>query len=115
MQGNMNAIGKVDISEEVIAYIAGSTAVDCYGLAGMVPRGLKEGLGDFIGKEHAGKGVNVKLDGGRVTVDLHIIVTYGVRISEVCNNMMARVRQAVEKMTGLEVTAVNINVEGVKI
>ncbi len=111
-----NKLGKIDISEEVIATVAGAAAVECYGLVGMASRNkLSDGVADLLGRENLAKGVVVTTDNNEVTIDLYIIVGYGVKISEVAANVMERVRYAAESLTGLQVTKVNVNVQGVRV
>ncbi|MDA8441055.1 MAG: Asp23/Gls24 family envelope stress response protein [Peptococcaceae bacterium] len=110
-----NSLGKIDISEEVIATIAGIAAVECYGLVGMASRKIADGFVELLGKEALSKGIQVKIEDGQVVVDLYIAVIYGVKISEVAHNVMDKVKFTVESMTGLPVAAVNVNVQSVKI
>lgn len=108
-------MNQVNISEEVIATIAGAAAVECYGLVGMAGRKLKDGIGQLLGKEDLTKGVEVVFDDGQVSIDLFIIVSYGVNIAEVAKNVVDKVKYHVEKQTGLSVKSVNINVQGVRV
>jgi len=110
-----NEIGMVNISEEVIATIAGAAAVECYGLVGMASTKLKDGIGQLLGREDLKKGVQVSIEGEEVVLNLFIIVGYGVNIAEVARNMMERVKYNVEKQTGLKVKRINVNVQGVKV
>lgn len=105
----------VNISEEVIATIAGAAAVECYGLVGMAGRKLKDGIDQLLGKEDLTKGVEVVFEDGQVMIDLYIIVSYGVNIAEVAKNVVEKVKYQVEKQTGLGVKSVNINVQGVRV
>jgi uncharacterized alkaline shock family protein YloU len=111
----VNSLGKIDISEEVISTIAGATAVECYGLVGMASRKLTDGFVDLLGRENLGRGVVVSIKDNEVIIDLHIVVGYGVKISEVAANVMERVRYTTEKLTGLNVSQVNVNVQGVRV
>jgi len=107
-------LGKVDISEEVIATIAGAAAVECYGLVGMASRKIADGVSGLLKRENLSKGVNVTFNDDIIIIDLNIIVGYGVKISEVAANVMDRVRYTVETMTSLKVAEVNVNVQGVR-
>lgn len=109
-----NKLGQVDISEEVIATIAGAAAIECYGLVGMASRKISDGVSGLLKRENLAKGVIVTFQDETVVIDLNIIVGYGVKISEVATNVMDRVRYTVETMTGLKVTEVNVNVQGVR-
>ena len=64
--------------------------------------------------EAADKGVRVRAAGGRLVVDLHIAVTYGVNISAIVNSIINKVRYTVEEATGLEVAKVNVFVDSMK-
>lgn len=111
METNM---GNIDISEDVIATISGAAAIECYGLVGMASRKLSDGVSGLLKRENLSKGVNVTLQEEELVIDLNIIVGYGVKISEVASNVMDRVRYTVETMTGLKVSEVNVNVQGVR-
>lgn len=111
----VNEFGKIIISEEVIATIAGVSAMECYGLVGMASRKVSDGIAELLGREALSKGVTVAIEGNQVYVDLHIIVGYGIRISEVANNVMAQVKYALENLLGLDVAKVNVIVQGVRV
>lgn len=108
-------LGRIVISEEVLATIAGMAAVECYGLVGMAARNIKDGLVELLGRENISRGVEVTVRENEISVDLYIIVGYGVKISEVAHNVMEKVKYTIERITGLPVARVNINVQGVKV
>ncbi|HHV65242.1 MAG TPA: Asp23/Gls24 family envelope stress response protein [Peptococcaceae bacterium] len=107
-------LGKIEISEEVIATIAGAAAIECYGLVGMASRKISDGVSGLLKRENLSKGVVVTFTDDMLIIDLNIIVGYGTKISEVAANVMDRVRYTVETMTGLKVAEVNVNVQGVR-
>lgn len=110
---NIEIATNLSISEDVISIIAGLAASEVDGIAGM-SLGFVDGLNQFLGnnKKYA-KGVKVELDGKRVTIDLFVNVKYGARIPDIAWSAQNAVKTAVENMTGLEVVAVNINVQGI--
>ena len=110
---NIEIATNLSISEDVISIIAGLAASEVDGIAGM-SLGFVDGLNQILGnnKKYA-KGVKVELDGKRVTIDLFVNVKYGVRIPDIAWSAQNAVKSAVENMTGLEVVAVNINVQGI--
>lgn len=110
-----NEFGKITVSEEVIATIAGVAATECYGVVGMAASRLRDGLAELLGRENLSRGVGVRLDQDTVEIELFIVVGYGTRISEVAHNVVERVRYSVESLTGLKVTNVSIKVQGVKV
>lgn len=108
--------GQIDISTDVIATIAGSAAVDCYGIVGMASKNqLKDGLTDILRKENFTRGVIVRKDEDEVHIDMYIIVSYGTKISEVAHNVQTKVKYTLDQTVGLAVDSVNIYVQGVKV
>lgn len=108
--------GKIDIADQVIAVIAGSAAVDCYGLVGMASRKqLKDGIAELLGRENLARGVEVRREGEQVHLDLHVIVSYGTKISEVAHNIQSKVKYVLEEVVGLQVDHVNVFVQGVRV
>ncbi|HAA63743.1 MAG TPA: Asp23/Gls24 family envelope stress response protein, partial [Thermoanaerobacter sp.] len=92
--------------------IAGLAATEVPGVAGM-SGGVVNGLSEMLGRKNLGKGVKVEVGEKEVSIDLYLIVDYGVRIPEVAWNVQENVKNAVENMTGLKVVEVNIHVQGV--
>lgn len=107
--------GKIVVTPEAVAMVAGLAASECYGVVGMVPRGIQDGIATVLKRENLARGVHVDLSGDGVDITLSIIVGYGTRISEVASNVVARVRYAVEQATGLRVNRVRIEVQGVRV
>ena len=103
----------LNISEDVIGIIAGLAASEVEGIAGMT-LGFVDGINQILGSSKKySKGVKIELNGKKVTVDIFVNVKYGVRIPDVDWAAQTAVKNAVENMTGLEVAAVNINVQGI--
>ncbi len=103
----------LNISEDVIGIIAGLAASEVEGIAGM-QLGFVDGINQMFGNNKKySKGVKIELDGRKVTVDIFVNVKYGVRIPDVAWAAQTAVKNSVETMTGLEVAAVNINVQGI--
>jgi uncharacterized alkaline shock family protein YloU len=108
-------LGKIVIAEELLATLAGYAAIECYGLVGMSSRKLKDGISELLGRDNLSKGVQIKLDGDELVIDLYIIVSYGTRIPQVAQNVMEKVQYTLEHMTGLKVSQVNVNIQGVQV
>lgn len=108
--------GQIDISNEVIATIAGGAAVDCYGIVGMASKNqIKDGLTDILRKENFTRGVIVRQEEGQVHIDMYIIASYGTKISEIAHNVQSKVKYTLDKTVGLAVDTVNIYVQGVRV
>lgn len=114
-QSRDTELGRISIAEEVIATVAGVAATECYGLVGMGAHGVQKGLAIFRRGEDVARGVQVTLAGHQVTIDLHVVVQYGINIAEVAHNVMEQVKYAVEHHCGLEVAQVNVHVESVRV
>lgn len=109
------AWGQISISDDVIAAIAGMAAHESYGLIGMASRTFTDGIAELLGMENISKGVEVKVDGEEVRINLFVIVEYGTKVTEVAKNVVEKVRYVVEAMTGLKVADVKITVQGVRV
>jgi uncharacterized alkaline shock family protein YloU len=108
--------GRIEISNDVIATIAGGAAVDCYGIVGMASKNqIKDGISEILRKENFAKGVIVREEDGDVHIDMYIIVSYGVKISEVAHNVQTKVKYTLDKTLGLSVQSINIYVQGVRV
>lgn len=108
-------IGNIYVAEEVVATIAGLAAIDCYGLVGMVPHNIQSEITSILGIDSIRKGVEVSRSEDGLVIDVHVIVGYGTKISEVAHNVMQKVTYVLEHNAGLPVAAVNVNVKGVKV
>nr|WP_295971987.1 Asp23/Gls24 family envelope stress response protein [uncultured Bacillus sp.] len=108
--------GQIDISNDVIATIAGGAAVDCYGIVGMASKNqLKDGLTEILRKENFTRGVIVRQENDQVHIDMYIIVSYGTKISEIAHNVQSKVKYTLDQIVGLAVDTVNIYVQGVRV
>ena len=104
----------IKIANEVIAVIAGKAVSEVAGVASM-QGGFAGGITEVLsGKKNLAKGIKVESDGNEAQIDVNIVVEYGSRIPDVAFEIQNRVKKAVESMTGLKVTEVNIHVQGVK-
>lgn len=106
--------GVVDVSNEYYSALIGNAVSSCYGVSGMAPVSMTQGIASFFGRKKIDHGVLVTANGGELTVDLHIIVTYGVNIAEIVKSIIKKVRYTVGEATGLSVGNVNVYVDGMK-
>jgi uncharacterized alkaline shock family protein YloU len=111
-----NEFGKIHITEEVISILAGSAALECYGLVGMASRKqLKDGIAELLRQENLSRGVEIRQEPEGLFIDLYIVVSYGTKISEVAHNVQDRVKYVIHDVIGLEVQGINIFVQGVRV
>ena len=112
----VNENGKIFVSDEVVANLAGSAALDCYGLVGMSSRKqLKDGISELLGRENLSRGVEIRQENDQLHIDLYIIVSYGTKISEVAHNVQTKVKYVLSQVIGLKVATVNTFVQGVRV
>ena len=105
-------IGKVQIADEVVAIIAGLAATEVEGVASMAGNITNELVGK-LGMKNLSKGVKVDVLENVVCVNLNLNLEYGYSIPETCKKVQEKVKTAIENMTGLEVSDVNISIAGV--
>ena len=116
MKGLMNTqLGAVMIDPEVIARYAGSVAVECFGIVGMAMVSVKDGLVKLLKRDNLTRGVNVQINDNKITLSFHVIVSYGVSIPAVSDNLTSNVKYKVEEFTGMTIEKINIFVEGVRV
>ena len=99
MKGQMDTqYGQILIDTDVIATYAGSVAVECFGIVGMAAVNMKDGLVKLLKRDYLTHGINVSVnEDNKITIDFHVIVSYGVSISTVTDNLIETVRYKVEE------------------
>ena len=110
-----NKMGQIQIDTDVIALYAGTTAVECFGIVGMAAVSMKDGLVKLLKRESLTHRINVTINDNAIEIDFHVIVSYGVSISTVADNLIESVKYKVEEFTGMPVEKINIFVEGVRV
>ena len=106
-------MGNITIDKEVIAQYAGTVAMECFGIVGM---GITvKDVVKLLRKDNLSKGITVTINNNKLTLDFHVIVSYGVSILAVSDNLIDNVKYKVEAFTGMEIEKINILVEGVRV
>jgi uncharacterized alkaline shock family protein YloU len=106
-------LGRIEVAPRVVASIVGHVANESYGIVGMAARGLRDGIAERLNRENAHRGVEVRIRDDGLVIELYVIVEYGTRVSEVAHNLMSAVRYRLETTLGVDITAVNVNVQGI--
>lgn len=111
-----NQNGSVTFATDVVATIAGLAATEVEGVTSMV--GVGSGLADILNRRgqaarNLTKGVKVEVQDGRVSVQVSIIIDYGCPVPEVAANIQENVKKAIETMSGLAVSSVDVHVQGI--
>ena len=107
-------LGKIVLSEQYLSKLIGNEVVSCFGVVGMAGVNVKDGLVKILKMDSITRGIVVKMVNNKLVLDFHVIVAYGVSISAVSDNLISNVKYKVEEFTGIEVSKVNVFVEGVR-
>ena len=110
------ACGKIDISLNAIASVAGNAAMNCYGVVdlGDKKKVLKDDVREFLGMEKRTQGIVAKKEKNKYLVNIYIVVVYGVKLNEVVSEVQKQVKYVLEKTFGLKFSAINVFVQDVK-
>ncbi|MBQ3554214.1 MAG: Asp23/Gls24 family envelope stress response protein [Clostridia bacterium] len=109
----MLEIGEVKISEEVISVVAGLAVTEVEGVS--VANSIADGIVEKFVKKNYGKGIRVELTEKEVSVDVHVVVDYGIKIPDAAWQLQEIIKKNIENMTDLTVAKVNIFVESISI
>src|SRR5512135_1313884 len=90
-------LGRIEISPNAIASLAGQAVVECYGVVGMANKNLRDGIAEVLPGGNYRRGIDVKLIDHQISIDLYVVIEYGTRISEVAHGIMNRVKFSVER------------------
>ena len=102
--------GSVNISEDVIAIIAWEAMREVEGFGGPAA-GIPGDLAELIGRRNASRGVRITTEEKSVSVDVYITVRFGYSVTKVSRDIQDS--KSVRDMTGVPVSAVNVNVTGI--
>ncbi|TGY95454.1 Asp23/Gls24 family envelope stress response protein [Petralouisia muris] len=106
-------LGEVRIADEVIAIIAGLAATEAEGVSSMAGNITNE-LVSKLGMKNLSKGIKIEIKENVVRVDVALNIRFGYAIPEVSTKVQERVKSAIENMTGLEVSSVNVRIASVE-
>lgn len=110
-----NYLGRIEISPNAIASLAGQAVLESYGVVGMANKNLGDGIAEVLTRGNFKRGIDVKLVEHEIYIDLYVVIQYGTRISEVAHGIMNHVKYNVEKALGLPVAQVNVHVQGLRV
>ncbi|MCD7837275.1 MAG: Asp23/Gls24 family envelope stress response protein [Lachnospiraceae bacterium] len=108
------SVGTVQIADDVVAMIASLAATEVEGVSAMAGNITNE-LMSRVGMKTLTKGVKVDIIGSNVRVDLAVTMEYGYNIPATCGQVQNKVKNAIENMTGLNCSDVNIRIAGINI
>ena len=104
--------GTLSISEDVIATIAANTTTEIEGVAALA-NFYSNVVSSWSWKKQSSRPIIINLNDDVATIDIHVSLRSGVRIPDVAQNIQRSVKDAVQNMTGIAVTKVNVYVSGI--
>lgn len=111
-------LGEINISKQFFSQLIGETLTDCFGVADTNPCSPKQTFFDTLSfirkKKMVDKGVSVRSLRGKLRVDLHITVMYGLNISSIVKSIQHKIAFVIEEETDISVESVNVYVDGIK-
>lgn len=107
-----NQMGSIRIADEVVSTVAGLAAMDVEGVASL-SGGWSTDFVEKLGKKNFGKGIKVESSDDQTSINIYITILFGYAIPKVAEDVQKEVKTAVETMTGLTVTTINVHIVGV--
>jgi uncharacterized alkaline shock family protein YloU len=108
------SLGMIDISSTAVATLANRAVNQCYGVVGMANKNLVNGIAHLLSRDSK-RGIEISVENDEITIDIYVIVEYGVPIRTVAESIQHTVKFHVEKSLGLPVHAVNVYVQGLRL
>lgn len=113
-----NHLGSVSITRGFFTSLISNAAIGCYGVAGMNAGGFLQNVTEALPflkkKKTPDKGVNISFTDGKIYIDLHITVVYGVNVASIVKSIQHKVTYVTEEQTGIKVGRVNVYVDAIK-
>ncbi len=108
-------LGKIILSEQYLSKLIGNEVISCFGVVGMVPSSSKQKVfNKFSKEEKVDTGIKVIGNTDTISVELHIVVSYGMNISAIAESITEKVTYVVKEATGIKVDKVIVKVDGIK-
>ncbi len=111
-QDGVRPLGRIEVLPHAIHTIAAQAVCESYGVIGIAAPRLRNGQAVLLSPEQIDQGVQVRILHEQLVIEVYIIVEYGLRMSEIAHNIMSAVKFSVEKMLGIPVQQVNVNIQG---
>lgn len=107
--------GTLQISNAVIADLAGCAALMCYGVVGMAYTDDQQNLETLLTMRQIRKGIDVEMDGSHVDVTLHVVVDAGVNMRSVCENLESSVKFMLDQVAQIKDSDVHVVIESMRV
>ncbi|MEA3351859.1 MAG: Asp23/Gls24 family envelope stress response protein [Chloroflexota bacterium] len=114
MTNETTSIGSIHISPQAISTIAYQSALQSYGVVGLAPKNLINGIANILVNDPT-HGIEVQYAEGHINIDLYIVIEYGTRIKSVATSVANTVGYHVEKALGVPINKIDVHVQGLRI
>ena len=111
-QHGVRPLGKIEVLPNAIHTIAKQAISECYGVVGLTAPRLHNGQAVLLSPEENNQGVQIRVVNEQIIVEVYVALEYGLRMSEIAHNIMSSVKFSIEKMLGVPVAQVNVNIQG---
>ncbi|MEO6887906.1 MAG: Asp23/Gls24 family envelope stress response protein [Ktedonobacteraceae bacterium] len=111
-QFGLRPLGKIAVLPTAIHSIVAQAISEGYGVIGIAAPRLRNGQAVLLAPEKSNQGVQVRIVQNQLIIDVYVVLEYGLRMSEIAHNIMSSVKFSVEKMLGIPVQQVNVNIQG---
>ena len=102
-------LGKINIASKAIATVVANAALECYGVVGLAKRGgIKDRIDAIVSKDEYTQGVSIFQSASSVSISLYLVVSLGVKVTEVLNEVQKKVRYVTSKTFDLKINKVNV-------
>ena len=111
-QHGSRPLGKIEVLPNAIHTIAIQATSECYGVVGITAPRLHNGQAVLLPPEQSNQGVQVRVVNEQLIIEVYVALEYGLRMSEIAHNIMSSVKFSIERMLGVHVAQVNVNIQG---
>jgi len=108
-------LGRIEVSPTAMASLASQAVLECYGVVGMATKDLASGIVHILQLSSHRRGVDVRMEGDQIAIDLYVVIEYGTRLGVVARNIQSTVKYAMEKALGVPVAAINVHVQDLRV
>ncbi|GBU10746.1 hypothetical protein AwErysi_03620 [Erysipelotrichaceae bacterium] len=110
-----NNFGSVEVNDEVIKTLAGAATIECYGVVGMASQQIfRDGLAELLGQDNYQKGIVTRVEKNVLHIDLFVVISFGIRVSEIVHEIQKKVKYDLEKTLNIDLGSVNVFVQDVQ-
>lgn len=109
---NESRSGSLKISQDVVASIAGYTATDIEGVVCLAPVSYNY-LAGWLWEKQTVKPISIVINDGVAVIDIRLCIKSGVKIPELSRQVQSAVKEAVQNMTGVIVSKVNLHITNI--